>query len=762
MFCRLAPWVVLCMCVATVQGQKSRMLPDYSDHECVRTCVKDAKPKECQYKFVVESYSTLSRACYNCTSGNITDCFRGHCITTNGVVRNVLTVNRILPGPSVQVCKGDTVVVNVTSYVAMSEGITIHWHGILQNESPYMDGVSMLTQCPIPAGSSFQYRGRCSQPCVLQISGGGRGTHLWHAHAGIQRGEGLFGSFVVRVPQQLDLQGKLYDYDLPEHVVVVNEWTNTPMDEVLTEAAFRGQGESADTILINGKCRAWSATKRLPRAVFRVKRGFRYRFRFINAGTLFCPIRISIDDHSMLLIASDGRPFERYEVGSFDMLSAERYDFVLTTVKKKGPFWIRARGLGDCEKEEGLEERAILYYVTDDQQHLQDDALTVPVERPAPENNGNMFNYWQMEARPVPERGRPETLGDSRSQLLAMDALAKDDDSLLKKPDHQFFLHFGLRNISNLHFYDPDLYPATRGSYPKIASPQVNNITNKLGPVPLLPQRREMPESQLCNSSALGDNCIGDWCECTHILRVHVGDVVEMVITSSNPNLGYTHPIHLHGFSFRVVAIDRLQQLMSPELFRQLDSKGLIARKLHLAPFKDTVALPNGGFVVIRFVADNPGIWFMHCHLEFHAEMGMAVSLEVVDRRGGLPPVPRGFPRCGPYEPVWTSDEDFLEGGSLSPQRESEYQSTAGHSDCKNYDVANSGVSTLPLWALVTILGLGMAVVVLALLVSILWLRNLGHGHYQWSKLPSFVSDSKIKLDIDEPNNHLMFNGYKH
>lgn len=27
MFCRLAPWVVLCLCVATVQGQKSRMLP---------------------------------------------------------------------------------------------------------------------------------------------------------------------------------------------------------------------------------------------------------------------------------------------------------------------------------------------------------------------------------------------------------------------------------------------------------------------------------------------------------------------------------------------------------------------------------------------------------------------------------------------------------------------------------------------------------------------------------------------------------------
>lgn len=52
----------------------------------------------------------------------------------------------------------------------------------------------------------------------------------------------------------------------------------------------------------------------LPRPVFRVKSGKRYRFRVINAGSLFCPIRISIDRHSMLLIASDGKSFRRFEV----------------------------------------------------------------------------------------------------------------------------------------------------------------------------------------------------------------------------------------------------------------------------------------------------------------------------------------------------------------------------------------------------------------------------------------------------------------
>jgi FtsP/CotA-like multicopper oxidase with cupredoxin domain len=32
-------------------------------------------------------------------------------------------------------------------------------------------------------------------------------------------------------------------------------------------------------------------------------------------------------------------------------------------------------------------------------------------------------------------------------------------------------------------------------------------------------------------------------------------------------------------------------------------------------PFRDTVTLPKGGWVVLRFVADNKGLWVMHCHL---------------------------------------------------------------------------------------------------------------------------------------------------
>ena len=68
-----------------------------------------------------------------------------------------MTVNRMIPGPAIQVCQNDKIVVNVYNGLRMSESISIHWHGILQKGSPYMDGVSMITQCPINAHTTFQY-----------------------------------------------------------------------------------------------------------------------------------------------------------------------------------------------------------------------------------------------------------------------------------------------------------------------------------------------------------------------------------------------------------------------------------------------------------------------------------------------------------------------------------------------------------------------------------------------------------------------------
>ena len=60
---------------------------------------------------------------------------------------------------------------------------------------------------------------------------------------------------------------------------------------------------------------------------------------------------------------------------------------------------------------------------------------------------------------------------------------------------------------------------------------------------------------------------------------------------------------------------------------------------------RDTVQLEQGSWVVICFVADNPGTWVFHCHIEWHLEVGMLLFIEeAVDR---IPDPPATFPGAG-------------------------------------------------------------------------------------------------------------------
>lgn len=74
----------------------------------------------------------------------------------DGIYKPMLTINGQFPGPLIEVNEGDTIVVNVHN--AATNATAIHWHGIFQNGSTWMDGTSGVTQCPIAPGKTFQYR----------------------------------------------------------------------------------------------------------------------------------------------------------------------------------------------------------------------------------------------------------------------------------------------------------------------------------------------------------------------------------------------------------------------------------------------------------------------------------------------------------------------------------------------------------------------------------------------------------------------------
>ena len=48
---------------------------------------------------------------------------------------------------------------------------------------------------------------------------------------------------------------------------------------------------------------------------------------------------------------------------------------------------------------------------------------------------------------------------------------------------------------------------------------------------------------------------------------------------------------------------------------------------LQRAMKRDTVVVPMLGHAIIRWVADNPGVWAFHCHMLVHLASGMAMAI---------------------------------------------------------------------------------------------------------------------------------------
>ncbi len=98
------------------------------------------------------------------------------------------------------------------------------------------------------------------------------------------------------------------------------------------------------------------------------------------------------------------------------------------------------------------------------------------------------------------------------------------------------------------------------------------------------------------------------------------GQVVEVVLNNNDPG---RHPFHLHGRNFQVVARSGAQD--------QYHRGGWVpGSKVPNAPAipmrRDTIVLEPYGYAVLRYVADNPGVWFFHCHVEWHMLQGLEAT----------------------------------------------------------------------------------------------------------------------------------------
>jgi FtsP/CotA-like multicopper oxidase with cupredoxin domain len=113
-------------------------------------------------------------------------------------------------------------------------------------------------------------------------------------------------------------------------------------------------------------------------------------------------------------------------------------------------------------------------------------------------------------------------------------------------------------------------------------------------------------------------------------IPTNVSDPIWVDIILNNLDDG-SHPFHLHGHDFYVLASHRSEHGWGSYSPWATAGSSSIAPKLNLVNpvMKDTVSVPRRGYVVLRFRADNPGVWMLHCHVLFHQGSGMAMGLHV-------------------------------------------------------------------------------------------------------------------------------------
>ncbi|KAJ2796722.1 ferroxidase fet3 [Coemansia guatemalensis] len=96
----------------------------------------------------------------------------------------------------------------------------------------------------------------------------------------------------------------------------------------------------------------------------------------------------------------------------------------------------------------------------------------------------------------------------------------------------------------------------------------------------------------------------------THVLR-HM-DVVEVLVNNHDY---YSHPFHLHGHVFQIVERGSIRP-----------NEHYTKMSLDVPVKRDTVVIRGGHYAILRFRADNPGVWLFHCHIDFHIMLGLQMT----------------------------------------------------------------------------------------------------------------------------------------
>ncbi|CAJ0580091.1 unnamed protein product, partial [Mesorhabditis spiculigera] len=571
-------------------------------------------------------------------------------------------VGKLSPGPLLVVPFNAEVHLIVHNMLYL-ESFSIHVHGIDKKGQWYEDGVAFIQQCPIQTGGTYEYR------FIADRSG----THWWHGHLQMDRGDGLLGGFVVlpenrtvptaggaRVLPKREYYMILQDYvrQMPqkERVKMVFEdttkWYYGFQDPEqcfdglrMSDGSNVGAASPFDTILINDK--GWYNEKDIKQRpemlkleTFRIKKGETLLFRIVN-GAANTNFMIHIRGHQMTLVAADGNEMQPITADKFIIMPGERYDFM-------------TKGLDNPTQK-------VYYLQVETLQYLHGTKI---------EKAGLQYGLGRIYYEDEEDR---EIVPESPAKFLHPECTRAKKCKVYNCPFKEHFVNMQFdTNVNGWSFKMPK-------GMPYFHEQDLYNIATP------------------CNQTLCANAPRHDLrCRCFFHLRHKLGNIIQLTLYNMHATLGLAaHPIHIHGHHVNIMkmgwpktnstgqVVGMNEDLNCSAPFVNVNGDKVLnycnnlewANKTWLngavpgmntvdPPLRDTFVLPVGGYVVLRYRAINPGWWFLHCHLELHASSGSAFAFKIGDD-SQIPKPPATFPHdCGLYRNPEISQlaRDFRDG----------------------------------------------------------------------------------------------------
>lgn len=497
----------------------------------------------------------------------------------------VMGINGQFPGPTIRAVAGDTIVVELTNRLH-TEGVVIHWHGIRQFGTPWADGTASISQCAINPGETFIYRYKVDKA----------GTYFYHGHYGMQRSAGLYGSLIVEVGEG---QKEPFHYD-GEFNLLLSDWWHKGSQEqevALSSKPFRWIGEP-QTLLINGRGQyncslaAHVTNSSSPQCQFRgneqcapqilhVQPHKTYRLR-VSSTTALASLNLQIGNHKMVMVEADGNYVQPVAVDDLDIYSGESYSVLIHTDQDPSKnYWISVSVRGrEPKTPQGL---TILNYQTTS-------ASKLPTSTPPVSPLWNDYNHSKSFSNKILAlmgSPKPPTTYNRRIILLNTQNTING------------FTKWAINNISLT-------LPPT--PYLGAIKHRLSNAFDQKSPPENFPNDYDVMKPPTNTNSTYGNG----------VYMLELRTTVDVILQNANAlatGVSEIHPWHLHGHDFWVLGYGEGK-------FRKKDAKRF---NLKNPPLRNTAVIFPFGWTALRFVADNPGVWAFHCHIEPHLHMGMGV-----------------------------------------------------------------------------------------------------------------------------------------